>query len=420
MGRLRAFAITATLGTALLLSNSNMNAACLSNILKGLQQWPGSKIIAFQAEDKILQEQLKILKSPTSEFLLTHTQVGHTILSHLSDNKITPHPKKDLGFDSAAYFSYFSLKKNIRGHEKTEDIQPLLIRLKEAEDGLAHVRNVNGRTSADPRKLNDEERAMLEEYAKTNLIITEGKPFELAKPTKDAEIIFAERFKPFEDPPPHLTGKEAAEWQAKSYFDKMKACLRSMPSQAKKEKTLRTALQQFVVNEAFTVVGYVTGSGRRKVDWINLPTDLAVGGAASFIEPYLSTGTGTLGVRYVKMVAFGANKSELEGIIYYLNPKSDPHGRPKHEVARERATYSATWAVGNSAIKIGLFTFILGLQCMNQSVKMDMVASGLQISHRIASSWGYFYLRNHILSSSPDSRATPIATPSSSDAGSMK
>jgi hypothetical protein len=52
------------------------------------------------------------------------------------------------------------------------------------------------------------------------------------------------------------------------------------------------------------------------------------------------------------------------------------------------------WAAANSAVKLSMFTFLLGLNCLFPGAEMKITSSGIQIAHRIGSSYGYFYLRN--------------------------
>ena len=341
----------------------------------------------------------RLLKADTTQFLLTETEEGREILFRVTGHACLP---------ENCMYAYRQFLKKAVSTERTSETQELLQRLRVAEEEM--FANAPFRKTG---QLNWSEQEKLKEYANTNLKVEVGEELNFKQATKEPQKLFAEERNPMLALDDAVAIEKRSTWQVKGFFQQMHACVKAMPPKQKARQTLITALQQLGVNEAFTVAAYVTGSGGKQIDWVNMPIDMFVGGIASVVEPYLSLGKGAFFQRYIKMAAFGYGKSALEGGIYYFNPLTNTHGHDREDVTLARSGYSASWATANSAIKIKLFDFLLGLQCMYPGAKMTLTNTGIQFAFRAGSSFGYFYLRNTTLDSiglgrdGPDSNKEP-------------
>lgn len=328
----------------------------------------------------------EVIKSDIAQYLLLETPEGWRILEKTTGTIINPAKASTIKPVAA----YQKLVAQMQKHRHRPEYRDLVDRIRVAKNEMDTLRAAGFRGI-----ISWTDQARLEEYAMSRL--ETGGPgrirFHEPPHARPPAKIFSKSTSEI-----HLwpTARSAAEaqWQVRGFFRRMGACIRSMPAKEKAVKTLKTAFIQLGINEAFTVSAYVTASGGKNVDWRNLPIDLTVGGVASFVEPYLSVGSGALPIRYIKMVAFGTGKSVFEGGLFYVLPWSDTYGHDKGDMAVMRGQYSATWAVGNSAIKVGLFTFLLGMECLYPGGAMTATNIGIQLTHRIGSSVGYFYLRN--------------------------
>ena len=335
----------------------------------------------------------QVFKSTIGRFLLTETQEGLSILNRYTGFSVSQ--------SENATYAYRVFLRNMNQSTHAVEAEKIAQRIIEAENRIKNYRPAASAVN-EVLFLERTEQRFLQEYATSNLQLTtashsylEAKELFLTSEKEFSQT--SKVFDPFRSMEALSAGKSAtqtASWQAKSFFQEMKACLKSMPKKERKAANTRLILTQLGIAEASTVLGYVAGSGGKKVDWKNLPTDMVVSGVSSVVEPFLAIHGGSYMMRYIKMVGFGAGKSAFEGVYFYFTPLKDTHGHDPKELALARSGYSTTWAAGSAALKLSMFTTLLGLECLFPTAKMKVISQGVQILHRAGSTFGYFYLRN--------------------------
>jgi len=335
----------------------------------------------------------QVFKSTIGRYLLTETTEGLGILNRYTGFSVSQ--------SENATYAYRVFLRNMNESKLAVEAEKIAQKIIEAENKIKNYRPASSAVN-EIIFLERTEQRFLQGYASKNLQFAntshsylEAKEIFLSSEKELTQT--TKVFDPFRSIEAISTGKSAtqtATWQAKSFFQEMKACLKSMPKKERRAANTRLILTQLGIAEASTILGYVAGSGGKKVDWKNLPTDMVVSGVSSVVEPFLALHGGSYMMRYIKMVGFGAGKSTFEGVYFYFTPLKDTHGHDPKELAIARSGYSTTWAAGSAVLKLSMFTTLLGLECLFPTAKMKIISQGVQILHRAGSTFGYFYLRN--------------------------
>jgi len=199
------------------------------------------------------------------------------------------------------------------------------------------------------------------------------------------------------------------------WFSKMARCVANMPSAARRISTLKTVLVTLGVNEAWTVGSYAVAFKfkGKPIKPLKLAVDMGVGGVASIIEPLVGLSSGSGLLRYLGLLEFNyAIKSPLDSALYYAMAPEGERGEELASEAVARGLFSDGWATGNSAVKAALFPFLVGVDCLYPGKLTLVLTAAIQMSHRAASSTGFFYTREVALGAMGFGSDLSVASPS--------
>jgi len=364
---------------------------------------------------------LKLIDSPVGKFIFSETREGKTLLKTL------------LGKNRDYYDLLKGVSEEVKLGSKSEllglnpqEAAALTQSLREINQELEELRRLmRGKTKGRPEykpgerpeyiaEITLDERLLLRELVIRKLKLNpkwklgaENRDIFLVK--NDIHTLFETRSSFLKKAPTmldetlYILPKGARE--VKDLFKRISACLKAQPKESKSTKfdTKLYTLESVLISEAQTITGYIAGAGQKKVDWVNLPTDMMVTGLYSMISTYLTAAPQTpFMVRWFNYVTVSKSRAIADATIYYLNPKTDTHGMDRTQATFERLGFNFTWSfVPSSLYNVPLTHVLTGLLCLNPGSRITRVFTyGSRLGVGFGSSILYFTVRNNLLGSS--------------------
>lgn len=204
-------------------------------------------------------------------------------------------------------------------------------------------------------------------------------------------------------PPASSAVESLANREVEDWFTRLKACGKArwngtQPIQAGRQSDQSLQWMKLFINSNSAVASYVHAVGARNVDVGDLSTDWLMTILATTVGSKLMAGQMSLKVRWMRILAFGAGRTVVDGTIYALDPVDWVREGKRADITLDglssRAAYNMTYNVvtsPKSAATYILFSSIL--DCYPRNAKVQRRVFWAQLTENIGSTFAFFHVR---------------------------